>query len=237
MPKTLQDLKNLISQTVKASDSSGRFGYNLTPTHEHTGLDSPQVSYLDLTHRQFTVTSVVAGNLAAVGGTVTFTGTLSSGATSGTLTAAWSNPTGLYLVKFSNGDIRYVSFTIGSASVSWSPGLSSGATASAHADGYYGPFWIAPFPCSIQEIQQAHTADGSAGTLFLEILESGQISGGGTAVVFFDMTTGANGVATSTLRRSGTAKILNTGDRLSLFMSGTPAGLAQVVVTVLLQAV
>lgn len=165
-----QDLNATIQQQIAANTSGGRFGYNWTPTHSHTGLDSPRVSYLDLEQRQFTATSVVFGASAA--------------------TAA-----------------------------------------------NFGPFWIAPFDCSIQEMQQAHSSNGSAGTLFVEILRPGQASGGGTAVVSFDMTVGANQVATSTLRRSGTAKILKAGDRLSLFMSGTPTGLAQVVVTVLLQAV
>lgn len=170
MPKTLQELKGLIDQSIKSSDSGGRFGYNLTPSHSHTGLDSPQVAFSNLDQVQFTISSVVPGASAA--------------------TAA-----------------------------------------------NYGPFWIAPFTCSIQEIQQAHVTNGAAGTLFLEILKPGQTSGNGTAVVSFNMTIGANGVATSTLRRSGTAKILKANDRLSLFMSGTPTSLAQVVVTVVLQIV
>lgn len=65
MPKDLASLKALIQQQVNNNNSSGRFGYNLTPAHAHTGLDSPQVSFLNLTERQFTVTSVISGTGAA----------------------------------------------------------------------------------------------------------------------------------------------------------------------------
>lgn len=170
MPKDINSLKALIQQQVSSNSSSGRFGYNLTPTHSHTGLDSPQVSYLDLLQRQFTVTSVIFG-------------------------------------------------------------------ASAATSTNYGAFWIAPFDCSVQEMQLAHATNASAATVFVEILRPGQASGGGTAVQGFNVAIGANGVITSTLRRSSTAKILKTGDRLSLFPSGTLTGLTQLTVTVLLQAV
>lgn len=48
--------------------------------------------------------------------TVTFTGTgLATGATSGTLNAVWGNPTGSYGVLFSDGEVRTMTMTNGSA--------------------------------------------------------------------------------------------------------------------------
>lgn len=64
-------------------------------------------------------------------GTFTFTGSLSTGTTSATLTGAWPFVTGNYSTLFSNGDIRLVTFTNGSLTAAWvgSGGLSSNATA------------------------------------------------------------------------------------------------------------
>lgn len=62
---------------------------------------------------------------------VTFTAALLAGATSGTLTANWGSATGPWPVTFSNGDLRYVTFTNGATTATWSGGLASAATASA----------------------------------------------------------------------------------------------------------
>lgn len=64
---------------------------------------------------------------------ITFSGTLSSGATSATLASAWTGSTAGLVVQFSNGDYRTVSFTNGSPSVSWTTGISSGVSANARA--------------------------------------------------------------------------------------------------------
>lgn len=59
---------------------------------------------------------------------LTLTGSLSSGATSATLTAAWTYPTGYQLVSFSNSNSRSVLFTNGSAAITWQVGLTASAT-------------------------------------------------------------------------------------------------------------
>jgi len=59
---------------------------------------------------------------------LTTTATMAAGATSATLTAAWSYPTVTQLVNFSNSDQRNVLFTNGSTSISWTGGLSDSAT-------------------------------------------------------------------------------------------------------------
>ncbi len=59
---------------------------------------------------------------------LTTTGSLSTGDTSATLSSSWSGATMIQPVVFSNGDVRYVSFTSGSAAISWVTGLSGSAT-------------------------------------------------------------------------------------------------------------
>ncbi len=75
----------------------------------------------------------ITGNsfkLAEAFGNFTFTGSVSGGATSATLSVVWAAATGTYYILFSNGDFRQVTLTNGSAAVSWTGGLSSGATSS-----------------------------------------------------------------------------------------------------------
>lgn len=60
--------------------------------------------------------------------TLTFTTTLSGGATSGTLTGNWAQYTGAFNVTFSNGNVRVANLTAGSTAVSWTTGLSTTAT-------------------------------------------------------------------------------------------------------------
>lgn len=52
--------------------------------------------------------------------------TLGIGATSATLTTAWIFPTGSYSTTFQGGDVRTVSYTKGSASITWTGGLTVG---------------------------------------------------------------------------------------------------------------
>lgn len=63
----------------------------------------------------------------------TFTATVSGGATSATLSAAWPYESGAWNVAFSNGLYRLVTLTNGATTATWSGGLSSSATASANA--------------------------------------------------------------------------------------------------------
>src|SRR5260221_3631028 len=59
---------------------------------------------------------------------LTLTGSLSVGATTGTLSVVWAYPTCYQLVNFSDGEQRSVLFTLSSASISWSGGLTGSAT-------------------------------------------------------------------------------------------------------------
>lgn len=59
---------------------------------------------------------------------LTATAALLTGATSLTLTAGFPYATGSYEITFSNGDLRAVNCTNAGTSVTWTPGLSSGAT-------------------------------------------------------------------------------------------------------------
>ena len=72
-----------------------------------------------------TVTTSTVGGMS-----LTLTGSLSSNATSATLTSTWSYPTVSQLVNFSNSNQRSVLFTNGSSAISWSQGLTSTATSS-----------------------------------------------------------------------------------------------------------
>lgn len=64
-----------------------------------------------------------------VGGmSLTTTATLALNAVSATLTAVWAYPTCQQLVNFSNGNQRTVQFTLGSAAISWTGGLTTTAT-------------------------------------------------------------------------------------------------------------
>lgn len=59
---------------------------------------------------------------------LTLTGALLTGATSGTLSSAWTSISCKQLVVFSNDEQRTVSFTQGSTAISWTTGLTSAAT-------------------------------------------------------------------------------------------------------------
>lgn len=59
---------------------------------------------------------------------LTLTGAVVTGATSATLTAAWTYQNCQQLVTFSGGDQRNVLFTTGSTAISWTVGLSEDAT-------------------------------------------------------------------------------------------------------------
>lgn len=60
-----QETRNLIRQQIASSNAASR--YQLTPTsqHTHNGLDSPTVSFTDLTNRQTFITSHVPSSGAA----------------------------------------------------------------------------------------------------------------------------------------------------------------------------
>lgn len=92
------------------------------------------------------VTSV--SNLASIGSTgtaqtLTATGTISSSATSATLSAVWTYATQTFTVTFSDTEQRSVLFTNGSASITWSGGLSNNVTSRLFLGGQTQQFSIA----------------------------------------------------------------------------------------------
>lgn len=83
--------------------------------------------------------------------TLTLTGSLIVGATSATLTSAWTYPSVYQLVSFSGGDQLTVFFTNGSTSITWQTGLQNTATTSITTVGvqYY------PLPANISKIKDS----------------------------------------------------------------------------------
>lgn len=79
---------------------------------------------------------------------LTLTGALIAGATSATLTAAWTYPTVHQLVNFSDGEQISVLFTNGSAAISWETPLQDAATASISTVGVQAY----PIPANISKI-------------------------------------------------------------------------------------
>jgi hypothetical protein len=70
---------------------------------------------------------LVVGNSATT--TAATTASISSGATTATLASGgWVQPTGLYQVTFSSGDVRQVLLTQFATGISWTPGLTGNAT-------------------------------------------------------------------------------------------------------------
>lgn len=71
----------------------------------------------------------ITGGITSTPYTLAFTGSLVSGATSGTLTGAFALTTGTYEITFSNSERRLASFTSASTAVTF-PALTSSATSS-----------------------------------------------------------------------------------------------------------
>lgn len=90
---------------------------------------------------------------------ITLTGALLSGATTGTLSTAWAYPSVLQSVTFSNNDVRNVLFTNGSTTISWTPGLSSAATADITTQGAQG-YFLPPFYSKMKTITVTLGANG-----------------------------------------------------------------------------
>lgn len=91
--------------------------------------------------KTYTATTIGAQSL-------TLTGSLASGATSATLTAAWTSATVSQMVNFSNSNTRSVLFTNGSTAISWSTGLTTTATTAISTIGVQAY----PIPANISKI-------------------------------------------------------------------------------------
>lgn len=115
--KTLTTLSNLFnSLSNNTSTTNTALGKQLISDQHRLLIQK----YFD-NERSYQTTTVGAQSL-------TLTATLSTSATSATLTAVWAYPTVTQLVNFSNSDQRSVLFTYNSTSISWTGGLSATAT-------------------------------------------------------------------------------------------------------------
>jgi hypothetical protein len=81
--------------------------------------------------------------------TLTATGTISSGATSATLSSSWTYPSATEFCTFSNGQLLPVNFVNGSTAITWQTGLSSDCTATISFLG----FQSYPIPANISKIK------------------------------------------------------------------------------------
>lgn len=115
--KTFTQLKslftNLSNNTSTANDSLG--GQLINDQHRYLIQ-----KYFD-NERSVTMSTIGAMSL-------TLTAPVIAGATSATLTSAWTYPTVTQLVTFSNGDQFPVLFSNASAAITWQTGLSDAAT-------------------------------------------------------------------------------------------------------------
>lgn len=82
---------------------------------------------------------------------LTLTGSLSSGATSATLSSAWTSQSVQQLVTFSNSDQRLVTFTQNSTAIFWQAGLSASATTAITTIGVQ----FYPIPANVSKIKNS----------------------------------------------------------------------------------
>lgn len=136
--KTFTTLKNLYTNlsnnTSTANDTLG--GQLISDQHRYLIQ-----KYFD-NERSYTTTTIGAENL-------TLTGALLTGATSGTLSSAWTKQTCFQLVVFSNEEQRTVTFTQGSSTITWQTGLTSAATTAISTVGVQSY----PLPASVSRVK------------------------------------------------------------------------------------
>lgn len=108
---------------------------NTSSTNQALGIQLMNDQHRYLLEKYFdnerTVTTSTVGGMS-----LTTTATMALNATSATLTASWTYPTGSQLVNFSNSNQRTVLFTNGSAAISWSGGLTATATTAISSVGF-----------------------------------------------------------------------------------------------------
>lgn len=117
--KTFTVLKNLATNLSNNSSTANDtlMGQLISDRHRYSIQ-----KYFD---NERTYTTVTIGAT-----TLTLTGSLASGATSGTLNSAWTSISCQQLVVFSNSNQRTVYFTQGSTTITWKTGLTATATTS-----------------------------------------------------------------------------------------------------------
>lgn len=108
----------------------------LAPVPSSDGATIVMTGRLNLKDLSFE--NYTTGTITTVPYALAFTGALADGATSGTLTGAFSFATGEYQVEFSNGEVRLATFTNASTAVTWDNELTSAATANITVSGSKG---------------------------------------------------------------------------------------------------
>lgn len=103
-------------------------GYGVLNFAQFNGGNAPQGTTVLFFNEALGVTQLWSLIQAQQTTTFSLTGSLSAGATSATLLAAWDKDNGFYLAKFSNNDLRTVALNFGDTAVAWSGGLTSGVT-------------------------------------------------------------------------------------------------------------
>jgi len=136
--KTFTTLKNLFTNLSnnESPDNAALGGQLISDQHRYLIQ-----KYFD-NERTYTTLTIGSEDL-------TLTGALSTGATSATLTAAWTNISCFQFVVFSNGEQRTVNFTQGSATITWKPALTSAATVDISTVGVQSY----PIPATVSKIK------------------------------------------------------------------------------------
>lgn len=130
-----QQVRAIVQQEVAKQNQRDQFKLSNTNYHTHNGTDSliampgNIISYVGEVAYDFTEVLLPTGwTVGGTSATVTTTAGIALGATSATLSSTWGAGTSDNETFFSNGDIRTVTYTNGSANITWSGGLSSNAT-------------------------------------------------------------------------------------------------------------
>lgn len=106
-------------------------------------------------------------SIASVGSqSLTATASLAVGATSATLTAAWTGNTVNVQVTFSGGDLRMVSFTTGSTAITWQVGLTATSTTALAVGGQQ----FYPMPPNYSKLKNVTLTVGNLQWSMIEIL-------------------------------------------------------------------
>lgn len=125
-------------------------------------------------------------------GTFTLTGSLSPGATTASLTANWPYVSGVYPVTFSSAEVKNVTFTNASSSISWSGGLLGSATTTITVSG--GVMGKAKFGCTgntgikyiIDDIGQIWKQNALNGSSFTILQNSPTVGAAGNGIAFWN---------------------------------------------------
>lgn len=125
--KTFSTLKNLFGSLSQNTSAANLLVGGQLINDQHRYLIQ---KYFD---NEKTVTTTTIGSM-----NLTLTGAPTIGAVSATLTSVWTYPTCIQLVNFSDGEQRSVLFTLSSAAITWSGGLTSAVTTAISSVGVQG---------------------------------------------------------------------------------------------------